>query len=97
MCAPCERVRRGSEAAMLDGAIHTWGLEAFEGKTRLPAKRIGQHSRYSQVVRASALQGRERLQRRFRPDAASAARIRCARALARLSAINFPLVRSCSC
>jgi hypothetical protein len=36
-------------------------------------------------------------QRRFRPDAASAARIRWARAFARLSAVNFPLVRSCSC
>ena len=37
------------------------------------------------------------IQRRFRPDAASAARIRWARAFARFNAVNFPLVRSCSC
>ena len=34
MCAPCERVRRGSEAATLARIIHECRREAFETEAR---------------------------------------------------------------
>jgi hypothetical protein len=66
--------------------------EEFTNVGPLRARQEGERGSH-----ANASQWRKLVQRRFRPDAASAARIRWARAFARLSAVNFPLVRSCSC
>ena len=50
MCAPCERVRRGSEAAMLARIIHECRREAFETEARRSFSQVRPTQAYMQSV-----------------------------------------------
>jgi len=50
MCAPCERVRRGSEAATLARIIHECRREAFETEARRGFSQVRPTQAYMQSV-----------------------------------------------
>ena len=50
MCAPCERVRRGSEAATLARIIHACRRETFETEARLGFSQVRPTEAYVQFV-----------------------------------------------
>jgi hypothetical protein len=50
MCAPCERVRRGSEAATLARIIHECRREAFETEARRGFSQVRPTQAYRQSV-----------------------------------------------
>ena len=50
MCAPCERVRRGSEAATLARIIHECRREAFETEARRGFSQVRPTEAYLQSV-----------------------------------------------